>query len=970
MRDTAAGRVAGIWVRSCCAAILAAGLLAVPAGAASSVCQVTIDGHDVTAATPATPISVHLDRGVAIFAKFDSPPNSVEVDLVFGPFAVPIFKPDHPPQIPNPFDQVIDGRPYAIFGAGLYLLRARIDACELQTYVRVETDTPLATVAGGIGLGLLIIGAILEISGLIAAFRGSRKWIRSIIGGVLIGLAALIIAWQLGLVILDPGQLVLWLFVPGVIGAALHGGSLVVAGGAGTSAGAPATAGASFPPYGPPPPGPPPAPYPYGTPPPPGYGPPPPGYGPPPPPGYGPPPPGYGPPPPGYSPPPPGYGPPPAPAAPASPVPAAPGIAGTVVGAGAGSVAREEPATSAAPPPDVPTPAVPDSPSPPPPAPTPAAAAAAPTLERVTSASPYRSVPPEPAGYSRALPPEPAAPPEAAAAPPEPASPAPASAAVGAGLGAGSVATEEAAASAEPVADPPRESYARLECEDTQVVAREFELKVGLAATPDEHVAGGPMQRPDTSIGPYTITIQVLADGFHLTRPDEAWRVDLPVTADAPYPFATLHLAPNAQEEAVVARSVRGMFSVDGQPIGLAVRPVAVVASAAFIEQAPAQLPQPAVDMRIPAGEAPPDLTVRIELGAQPVAGRVLWQLLASDPEVRVPDAALEVLIGNEPREFLKSVIQEMGQAEGGVGVYQKLRGIGVQIADNVPDAFFAALADVASRVKDRHVSVLILSEEPYVPWELMVLDAPLDPAAPPFLAAQVDIGRWVLGQRRPKLPPPAEVEVHSFAVVSGIYNSSPEWPRLFDAEEEAADLAKAYKTTSVDARSANVQRLLDGDPKADLLHFAVHGQYDPQGQIDGLVLIDGALGPNQVTGSELGGTPFVFLNACQVGAANEVLGDYAGMADAFLKAGASAVIAPLWSIDDVLARELALQFYEKALRGESPASVMRSERTAFQKADEPTSSTYLAYQFYGHPRMTLNAPGAALRKRRAQAST
>jgi CHAT domain-containing protein len=204
-------------------------------------------------------------------------------------------------------------------------------------------------------------------------------------------------------------------------------------------------------------------------------------------------------------------------------------------------------------------------------------------------------------------------------------------------------------------------------------------------------------------------------------------------------------------------------------------------------------------------------------------------------------------------------------------------------------------------------------------------------------------------------------------AVVWGVYHPNPAWPRLFDAEQEAADLAKTYKTTPVDARSAPVQRLLEGDPKADLLHFAVHGQYDPQGQIDGVVLIDGALSPNQVTGSELGGTPFVFLNACQVGAANEVLGDYAGMADAFLKAGAAAVIAPLWSIDDVLARELALQFYKKALNGESPASVMRSERTAFLKASEPTSSTYLAYQFYGHPRMTLDAAGAALRRRRAR---
>ncbi len=896
MRETSAGRAVGIWVRSCCAAILAAGLLAMPAAAATTQCQVSIDGHDVlTAATPATPITIRLDRRVPIDVMLDRPADSIEVDLVFGPFIVPIFE-NNNPNTGTEYHDTIDGRPYAIFGAGLYLIRAKIDACQLQSYVRVGTDTPLATVAGGIGIGLLIIGIIVEASGLIAVFRGSRKWLRSIIGGAVIGLSALIIAWQLGLVTFEPGEVAVWVLVPAVLGAALHGGSLVLAAGgagAGTAAPGATTASATLPSYGAPPGGVPPS------------GPPPSGYWTPTP--SGPPPAG---PPAGYAPP---------------------------------------------PPPSVPT------------------AAALPTVAPPAAAAYSSALPPAPAAPpTAAAPPTSAAPPTAAAGPPEAAAPPTAAAppeapaGEGAGPGAGSVAREDEATSAEPPPDPPRESYARLECDDTQVVAREFELQVGLSPTPDEHVAGGPMRRPETSIGPYTITIQVVADGFRLTRPDETWRVDLPVTAEAPYPSATLHLAPNAQAEPVLARSVRGMFSVDGQPIGLAVRPVAVVASAALLGQAPTPEPQPAVDMRIPTGEAPPDLTVRIELGAQPIPGRVLWQFLASDPAVRVPDAAVEVLIGNEPREFLKSVIQEMGMAEGGVGVYQKLRGIGVTIADNVPDEFFKALADVASLVKDRHITVLFLSEEPYVPWELMVLDEPLDPSAPPFLSAQVDVGRWALGQRRPKLPPPAKVEVHSFAVVSGVYDTSPEWPRLFDAEEEAADLAKAYKTTSVDARSANVQRLLEGDPRADLLHFAVHGQYDPGGQIDGLVLVDGALGPNQVTGSELGGTPFVFLNACQVGAANEVLGDYAGMADAFLKAGASGVIAPLWSIDDVLARELALKFYAKALKGESPASVMRSERTAFQKADGPTSSTYLAYQFYGHPRMTLDSAGAALRRRRA----
>ena len=68
-------------------------------------------------------------------------------------------------------------------------------------------------------------------------------------------------------------------------------------------------------------------------------------------------------------------------------------------------------------------------------------------------------------------------------------------------------------------------------------------------------------------------------------------------------------------------------------------------------------------------------------------------------------------------------------------------------------------------------------------------------------------------------------------------------------------------------------------------------------------------------------------------------------------------MIAPLWSIDDVIAREIALRFYERALAGEAPADVLRRERAAFRDDPSVVSSTYLAYQFYGHPAMHLSRP-------------
>ena len=124
------------------------------------------------------------------------------------------------------------------------------------------------------------------------------------------------------------------------------------------------------------------------------------------------------------------------------------------------------------------------------------------------------------------------------------------------------------------------------------------------------------------------MTIQVIADGFRLTRPHETWRADLRVTAEAPYPTTVLHLAADEQTRPVVAQSIRAMYSIDGQAVGLAARPIAVVREASLVESA---LPPPAaepVDIMLPTDCVPPDLTVRIEVG-QP-AGRLLLQLHCS----------------------------------------------------------------------------------------------------------------------------------------------------------------------------------------------------------------------------------------------------------------------------------------------------------------------------------------------------
>jgi hypothetical protein len=565
-----------------------------------------------------------------------------------------------------------------------------------------------------------------------------------------------------------------------------------------------------------------------------------------------------------------------------------------------------------------------------------------------TSAAPPPAVPPSappsaPAPAPAAPPPVEAVPPPLAeaGAPPVEALPPPRASANGGGA----------------AADPPRESYARMEAPEAVVADDTFELIVGLAAEPVAGVLNPRIVRPASSVGAYTLVVQVVADGFSLAGSDasgaDGWRRELPVTAAEPYPFVTYRLRAERQPGEVWSRPIQALFSIDGQTVGVAIRTIAVVGRAELLGTVPAaEPPAEANVIAIAPQEDAPDLTARITYSEAVSDGRLLWTFETTHG-LDLPATEVVTDVGSRPEIFAKELIEGVASHRGDAGLVEFLTGVGRSVSEKVPPEFFTLLAAVAAKL-DRPPRVLLLSQEPYVPWELASVEPPLDPGAPEFLAAQADVGRWVFGQRRPALPPPREASAADIAVVTGVYPQVA-W-RLVDAEEEAAALVARYEATAVDAASATVIACLKGEPPADVLHFAVHGTYAPEGVLEGLILVDGArLDPMVVKGCALPRAPFVFLNACQVGSSNEVLGDYSGMAEAFLHAGAAAVIAPLWSIDDTAAKNLALRFYRRVFEdGVPPATALREERRGFAGPEGDRAATRLAYQYFGHPGLTL----------------
>jgi CHAT domain-containing protein len=85
-------------------------------------------------------------------------------------------------------------------------------------------------------------------------------------------------------------------------------------------------------------------------------------------------------------------------------------------------------------------------------------------------------------------------------------------------------------------------------------------------------------------------------------------------------------------------------------------------------------------------------------------------------------------------------------------------------------------------------------------------------------------------------------------------------------------------------------------------------------------------------------------------------------MAVALLRGGATAVVAPQWNIDDDVAGEVTDTFYQAVL-GDAPVSVaeaLRAIRSTYTESNvtaDPLrfTPTLIAYQLFGHPRLTLH---------------
>ncbi|OLR92559.1 hypothetical protein BJP25_21105 [Actinokineospora bangkokensis] len=507
-----------------------------------------------------------------------------------------------------------------------------------------------------------------------------------------------------------------------------------------------------------------------------------------------------------------------------------------------------------------------------------------------------------------------------------------------------------------------RTAWPLLSAPATVAEGAEFDVEVGLRVDRDPEVGGtGALRLPDRDV---VLELVLVYDPAGVEPVGWSNPVALAATGTNPHPRTLLRMralgGPGLQDR----REIGVSFHVGGTLRGYASRTVVIGGDGGAV------LVEPVTSGRVDLGHLlsgdSPDLVVVVERGADVRGQTLVWTARSPLPGLRVDAGPYRCGIGDDPAGLARRTRLRMSAAVDARDAVTTLVGLGRDIGDKVPVPIADAVRAVIAHRAPRPPSVLLVSAEPHVPWELAVLDAP-EPGHSPFLGARTALGRWVLDTRRPPPRPAARARADTHAVISARYEGVPGWSRLPSAEVEAARVAASYPPCEhVPPLHTVVLNFLEQGPRVDVLHFALHGQCDPDNAQDGLVLLAQSplapdrmvprfLNPEQVSGLSLRGSPFVFLNACQVGSGGELLGDYSGLARAFLAAGACAVVAPLWNIDDIAAGEVAHTFYTAVYTGKAVAEVLRALRSAVHpRTRDGAPATTLAYQFFGHPNLVL----------------
>jgi len=415
-----------------------------------------------------------------------------------------------------------------------------------------------------------------------------------------------------------------------------------------------------------------------------------------------------------------------------------------------------------------------------------------------------------------------------------------------------------------------------------------------------------------------------------------------------------LALAPDLPS--VGRASISAVFNYGGRPSGSVTRILPLDLDFKVPADSPEVTERVAVGtLRVDTNAKAPDLLVQIR--AQPINdGRqfqcwVATPLIAAEEEECWVDWNLPAGAESIVRGYMEGFVKEDASP---LERLSAMTGAGRQLFAAAPANFksvYWKLMDAGHPPKN----IAVVSDEPYIPWELMIphrkLQGHSETRKP--LGADCAVGRWVLSD---SCAGPQRVPLTDSIVIAPRYTGPMTLP---DAEDEAKYVLQHFPGVRIEPAQLETINEVLANRRASILHLSCHGVDAAQSPAQAVFLEDDhKLDTTTLAGLDnlrraLEERPtLVFINACEVGRPKPALVGLGGFAETFIVLGAAGVVAAMWSVRDDLAHEVALDFYRAVLdQPERPfAEVLRAIRARAYDQATGAEDTYAAYCFYGDP--------------------
>lgn len=410
-------------------------------------------------------------------------------------------------------------------------------------------------------------------------------------------------------------------------------------------------------------------------------------------------------------------------------------------------------------------------------------------------------------------------------------------------------------------------------------------------------------------------------------------------------------------------------FLQAGNPLGTASVPVEI--SAGPVSAAPEEA-GPRQPLRLETGAVPPDYMLyisHVRFHTRPAlvftliragqVGRTFHPVpLESDPKVYARHLYQRLTVLTSGLDPAADKVLFQHQVLSPEDVDRRLRQLGQSLwREMVPQELRELYAGERMAWRDR--SLLIVSDEPYIPWEV----------AWPYGREWADDAPWCITTRLARwLRRDAQGNGHEapptrlpFGALACLAPTDSELRAAQQEREFLGQLVVQHQLTDLSPASPTWSQVMDLLEAGgyDWLHVAAHGNfYAGAPEAASAIWLQGEYGltPGEFVGPAIEGhlhrqRPAFVFNACHSGRQGWALTHLGGWTNRLLSSGAGLFLAPLWTVTDSLALTFASALYEGLLAGQTVAEAVRQARLAARKDGDPT---WLAYSLYAHPNARL----------------